>query len=143
MRVNDKIREARKKAGITQKQLAKKLGVSSAMIAQYETGKRNPKMQTLEKIANALEIPVSDLYGDNMIIANSFTPIIHEIIDTSEADKKLWDSVKNKKDIIVVKNPYNTETFAAHKDDEQFTPEELEKIEEYKRLLIAARPKDK
>lgn len=33
-------------------------------------------------------------------------------------------------------------TIAAHKDGENFTPEELEKIEEYKRLLIAARPKE-
>lgn len=33
-------------------------------------------------------------------------------------------------------------TFAAHKDGENFTPAELDKIEEYKRLLIAARPKE-
>lgn len=33
-------------------------------------------------------------------------------------------------------------TTAAHKDGENFTPEELNKIEEYKRLLVAARPKE-
>lgn len=33
-------------------------------------------------------------------------------------------------------------TIAAHKEGENFTPEELDKIEEYKKLLIAARPKD-
>lgn len=33
-------------------------------------------------------------------------------------------------------------TIAAHKDGENFTEEELEKIEEYKKLLIAARPKE-
>lgn len=33
-------------------------------------------------------------------------------------------------------------TIAAHKDGDNFTAEELEKIEEYKKLLIAARPKD-
>lgn len=33
-------------------------------------------------------------------------------------------------------------TVAAHKDGENFTSEELEKIEEYKKLLIAARPKE-
>lgn len=31
---------------------------------------------------------------------------------------------------------------AAHKDGENFTPEELKKIEEYKKLLLAARPKE-
>lgn len=34
------------------------------------------------------------------------------------------------------------DTIAAHKDGDNFTPEELEKIEEYKKLIIAARPKD-
>ena len=34
-----------------------------------------------------------------------------------------------------------TLTLAAHKDGENFTPEELDKIEEYKKLLIAARPR--
>jgi plasmid maintenance system antidote protein VapI len=33
-------------------------------------------------------------------------------------------------------------TIAAHKDGENFTEEELVKIEEYKKLLIAARPKE-
>lgn len=33
-------------------------------------------------------------------------------------------------------------TIAAHKDGESFTEMELEKIEEYKKLLLAARPKD-
>lgn len=33
-------------------------------------------------------------------------------------------------------------TFAAHKDGDNFTPEELEKIEDFKKLLIAARPKE-
>lgn len=32
-------------------------------------------------------------------------------------------------------------TTAAHKEGENFTQEELEKIEEYKKLLLAARPK--
>lgn len=33
------------------------------------------------------------------------------------------------------------QTIAAHKEEGNFTPEELNKIEEYKRLLLAARPK--
>lgn len=38
--------------------------------------------------------------------------------------------------------PEESKTIAAHKDGEDFTPEELKKIEEYKKLLLAARPKD-
>lgn len=36
----------------------------------------------------------------------------------------------------------NCSNIAAHKDDGIFTPEELQKIEEYKKLLLAARPKE-
>lgn len=36
----------------------------------------------------------------------------------------------------------NSTAEAAHKDGENFTPDELQKIEEYKKLLIAARPKE-
>lgn len=36
----------------------------------------------------------------------------------------------------------SVETIAAHKDEGNFTPDELRKIEEYKKLLIAARPKE-
>lgn len=33
------------------------------MIGQYETGVRNPKFETLEKIANALGVPVTEFLG--------------------------------------------------------------------------------
>ena len=38
--------------------------------------------------------------------------------------------------------PSEPTTLAAHKDGEDFTPEELDKIEQYKKLLLAARPKE-
>lgn len=50
------LRKARKKAGITQKALANELNVTPAMIAQYETGKRKPRKDTLAKIAEALHV---------------------------------------------------------------------------------------
>lgn len=56
MNIGEKIKHSRKKAGLTQKELAENLGVSAAMIAQYETGKRNPKFETIKKIAKALNI---------------------------------------------------------------------------------------
>lgn len=43
---------------------------------------------------------------------------------------------------MVIDESYHPTTIAAHKDGENFTPDELAKIEEYKKLLLAARPKD-
>ena len=55
------IRHNRKKIGITQRELGKRLHVSQQMIASYENGTRIPKMETIYKIAKALEIPPSRL----------------------------------------------------------------------------------
>ncbi|WP_346698958.1 helix-turn-helix domain-containing protein [Catenibacillus scindens] len=59
MTTAEKIKKARLDAGITQKDLGQRLGVSAAMIAQYESGKRVPKVETLQKIAQALDIDLS------------------------------------------------------------------------------------
>ena len=61
MTIGEKIRDERKKAGLTQGQLAEKLDVSQAMVAQYENNIRNPKLSTIQKIASALRLTVSEL----------------------------------------------------------------------------------
>ena len=44
-----RLKEARKRAGMTQKELGNKLHVSASMIAQYETNKRKPRIDTIIK----------------------------------------------------------------------------------------------
>ena len=46
--------EARKKLGITQTELAKRLGKVQGAVAMWESEKREPKLSELEDIANAL-----------------------------------------------------------------------------------------
>lgn len=57
--IGQNIKKARKEKGITQKKLGEILGVSQAAIGQFENEKSNPKIETLEKIASALEIPLA------------------------------------------------------------------------------------
>ena len=56
MTVGERIKAARKKAGMTQKELADKLGIPYQGISQYERGIRNPKIDTLVKIADILDV---------------------------------------------------------------------------------------
>lgn len=58
------IKAARKKAGMTQAQLAEKAGVAAITIQQYELGKRQPRLAQLQAIASALGVPVQDLISD-------------------------------------------------------------------------------
>lgn len=56
MDIGARIRAARKEKGLTQEELGVKLGVSGSMIAQYETSKRKPKYETVERIAVVLGV---------------------------------------------------------------------------------------
>ncbi|MEZ0611968.1 helix-turn-helix domain-containing protein [Fibrella sp. WM1] len=48
------IREARKQKGLTQKELGEILGLSQSTIGEYEGGKQNLTIETLDKISAAL-----------------------------------------------------------------------------------------
>lgn len=57
----DQIRKCRTEKGLTQKKLGELCGIADSNIRKYESGNQNPKIETLQKIANVLEIPVSNL----------------------------------------------------------------------------------
>ena len=61
MTTGQRIKAARKKAGMTQAALAEKLGISYVNISQLEKDQRNPKLETLQRIANALGTSISNL----------------------------------------------------------------------------------
>lgn len=54
--IGDKIRIARKRAGLTQMQLADRIFVSESYIALIESNKRNPSTAVLSKIAELLNL---------------------------------------------------------------------------------------
>lgn len=64
MTTGELIKAARKKAGLTQAQLAEKLGISYVGVSQWENDLRNPKLDTLQRIAAALGVPVQELISD-------------------------------------------------------------------------------
>lgn len=67
MSTGEKIKKIRLKKGITQKQLAELLNTSQQNLAQYESGKRKPKIETLRKIAHALNVPVTELVESDVL----------------------------------------------------------------------------
>lgn len=64
MTTGERIQAARKKAGLTQAELAEKLGISPVGVSQWERNTRNPKYETLQKIAEALSVNVDSLFTD-------------------------------------------------------------------------------
>lgn len=72
-RTSDKIKKIRLEKGFTQKQLAEKCGMYESQIRKYEAGKANPKIETLQRIANALDVPLSALKNDLDLLCESVT----------------------------------------------------------------------
>lgn len=64
MEMGKLIRQARKNAGLTQKELSQKVGTTFQNVAQRENGLRNPKIGVLRKIANACGVPLSYFIPD-------------------------------------------------------------------------------
>lgn len=62
MDIGQKIKKIRKEKNITQRELGERMGVSQQQIAQYENGKLKPKLETICRIADALEISHNTLF---------------------------------------------------------------------------------
>lgn len=69
MKFHERLREARRKANITQVQLAKECNVSQGTIANWESGYRTPDLDMLKKIALFLDVSYDDLLGDKIVEA--------------------------------------------------------------------------
>lgn len=55
------IKEARKLKGITQAELARRVGTNQRVVSRYETGKQVPSLKRAEQIAQALSVRLDKL----------------------------------------------------------------------------------
>lgn len=83
--LGENIKKLRKNKGLSQKQLAEILNLSEITIRRYEKCSNIPTIETLDKIAIALDVPLNELLG-----TNATTNDIEKKIGTSlnEGDKK-------------------------------------------------------
>ena len=63
MTIGERIKTAREQAGITQVELGEKLGVSGVAVMRYEKNARQPRLEQLQAIADALNVPMPELMG--------------------------------------------------------------------------------
>ncbi|WP_349674364.1 helix-turn-helix transcriptional regulator [Lacrimispora sp.] len=131
--IGDNIRKFRKEKNLTQKELGDLLDMSEVMIGQYERGDRNPKIDTLRRIAKALSVELYDLadwsqYSTEDFIAD-FTISIDEqnemlILSKEEAQKRLDEELL---DYVHLLNEINQEKVVKYAYDLTKIPEYLKK----------------
>ena len=104
MTTGQRIQQARKNVGLSQKQLGVKLGLSASMIGQWENDLRNPKKEALIKIADALGVSWLDLAGEEKALEltvgkNAAKQILHESAETEAVLSlltELYGSIEDK-----------------------------------------------
>ncbi len=59
LEVGERVRDAREVAGLSQRELAARMGTSQAAVARLEAGGTGATITTLQKVASALDLTVS------------------------------------------------------------------------------------
>ena len=59
----ENLKLAREQKGLSQKDVAEKVGVAKSTYSLYESGNREPNVQTIKKLANVLDVSADELLG--------------------------------------------------------------------------------
>ena len=82
-KIGQKIRKFRKAQGISQEELAEKIGISTTHMSHIETGNTKLSLSVFVDIANALNVQTDDLLNDR------------EILGISKANRELSEILEN------------------------------------------------
>ena len=88
------IAECRKKEGLTQMQLAEKLGITDRAVSKWETGKAMPDSSVMLELCDVLRISVNDLLCGEVITVENYNKelesnLLEMIKQKEQADKRL------------------------------------------------------
>lgn len=141
MALYDRLKESRIKAGLTQEQLAEKLGVAKSTLSGYESGNREPAVATIAKALEILNIDANYLYQDetkeltDLVISLDDKELLKKYHNLDDHGKEMVDFTLNKEyerstalakqtDNNIVEMPSHLEVNAAHHSKGEFTDEE-------------------
>ena len=91
MKINEKIKELRKNNNLTQKEMAKKLGVSLSSLQKYEYGDFYPSIEVIKNIVDLFNITLSD-FLDVSDITNEEKEVINWNIKRSRELEKEFEN---------------------------------------------------
>ncbi|WP_017370606.1 XRE family transcriptional regulator [Lactococcus garvieae] len=92
---SERLKQLRLEAGYTQKELAEKIGIAQPNYQRWEKGNRNPKKDSLENLANILQVSVSYLLGETDVRSGTEINNIMEQLSQPRQIETL-DFAKNK-----------------------------------------------
>lgn len=137
MTIGDRIKAARKDKGLTQKQLEELCGINAANIRKYESGRQNPKIETLQKIAEALDTSIFSLIEVDKtelfaLVQNIDQTLLHLIKADYSTDTEFYKDFFDKKVSLAVLNSEEDQRLitAYYKLNEEGQQKAAERVEE-------------
>lgn len=100
MTLAERIKQIRENKGMTQKQAAALMGISQQAYSQYESGTREPKLETLWRIATALNVSKFELmrpvmeHDEDFVNSEWFAEMSDDDILDAMIPSTLHDEVK-------------------------------------------------
>lgn len=83
------IRQCREAGGLTQQQLADKVGVTNKAVSKWETGKSMPDVALFEPLCRELGISLSELLAGRRVMEEERPSIAEQLLAESISGKKL------------------------------------------------------
>ncbi|NUK29484.1 helix-turn-helix transcriptional regulator [Parageobacillus sp. VR-IP] len=113
--IGDNIKFFRKKAKMTQVELAEKANISRSYLADVERNRYNPSFDTLKAIASALNVPISSLIGEEDAKNSNRDTQLPELTEKDERDiakdlQRIMDSLESREGLMYDGEPLDEET---------------------------------
>lgn len=86
--IGDRIRELRQKLKYTQIDVARGTGIPQSNLSEFETGKLNPSMVTLKKLAHFFGVSLSNLFDDEIFTIESLKLSVRLTSQISQAGRQ-------------------------------------------------------
>lgn len=90
-----RIRELRKLNKLTQEQLAEKCNIEIPSLSNIENGKNYPNHETIEKLANGLNVQIFELYIFEHLIEPDNKEMLLEVNEALKSNKRLLKTIYN------------------------------------------------
>lgn len=88
--MGERIKQYRQLKGLTQRELAEKIGRAESSVQKYEADKVEIPQSTLFKIADVLEVSVDTLREGEVKVTDPIILLINRLIELTESDALKW-----------------------------------------------------
>ena len=121
MNVGPKIKEIRKSRGLSQIEVSKMAGIAVNSLRLYEAGKREPRIEQVDRIAAALNVSVLSLLVDeseiDSFMKNMDSVILKLMKKSYQSDREFYDAFFNDEiSMVIMRNKTEEQIIGTAKD---------------------------